>query len=181
MCSADSYIEGMEPFNHAERPLPQAQAAVASQTGYTSSSSPCDVRETRLIWTGAEGQIVNLWAFLVAVLLCWTFVPVIWAIYRYLKVTHHRWELTDQRLLEHSGILVKHIETLELYRVKDISVSGTLLQAAFGRGRIILQTTDVSTPTVVLNAIVNPRLVAQLMRDAVERCRMAKGVRAFDY
>lgn len=157
----------------AEASLPQA-AAVQGQTRAT-------IRETELIWVGTEGQLVNIWWFLAALLLCWTIVPVLWAIYRYLKVANHRYELTDQRLLEYSGIVVKHIETLELYRVKDIAVSGTLLQAAFGRGRVVLQTTDASTPTVLISAVANPQLVSQLVRDAVERCRVARGVRAFDY
>lgn len=164
--------------HHAEQSLRLSQAAASSPAERASAASS---RETQLIWVGTEGQLVNFWSFLAAVLLCWLVVPVFWAIYRYVKVASHRYELTDQRLLEYSGIVVKKVETLELYRVKDIAVSGTLLQAVFGRGRVVLQTTDASTPTVVLNAVANPQLVSQLVRDAVERCRVAKGVRAFDY
>lgn len=167
----------MDPYNTADPSL--SQAAVVH--GQAVEATPKGTRETELIWAGTEGQLVNIWWFLAAFLLCWTIVPVLWAIYRYLKVANHRYELTDQRLLEYSGIVVKHIETLELYRVKDIAVSGTLLQAAFGRGRVVLQTTDASTPTVLISAVANPQLVSQLVRDAVERCRVARGVRAFDY
>ncbi|KAF5293154.1 hypothetical protein FQA39_LY19377 [Lamprigera yunnana] len=163
------YIWRMQPYSPAEQSL--SQAAASSSSGGPAANA----HETKLIWVGTEGQLVNFWPFVAAVLLCWLVVPVLWAIYRYVKVANHRYELTDQRLLEYSGIFVKHVETLELYRVKDIAVSGTLLQAAFGRGRVVLQTTDASTPTVVLNAIANPQYVSQMIRDAVERCRMAKG------
>ena len=169
----------MEPQNPVEEPLPHAAASAVDRAAASATSASS--RETQLIWVSTEGQLVNLWPFVAAILLCWLLVPMLWAIYRYVKVANHRYELTDQRLLEHSGIFVKQIETLELYRVKDIAVSGTFLQAMFGRGRVILQSTDASTPTVVLNAIANPQAVSQLVRDAVERCRMAKGVRAFDY
>lgn len=89
--------------------------------------------------------------------------------------------LTDQRLLEHSGIIVKKIEALELYRVKDLSVSGNLLQTVFGRGQIILLTTDSTNPTLIIDAVPDAAGVSKMLRDAVESCRAAKGVRAFDY
>ncbi|UYY85574.1 PH domain-containing protein [Alcaligenes sp. SMD-FA] len=153
--------------------LPQA----AASHGQAHAST----RETKLIWADTEGQLANTGWFIVAILFCWTVIPVLWAIYRYLKVANHRYELTNQRLLEYSGIIVKHVETLELYRVKDIAVSGTLFQALFGHGRVILQTTDASTPTVHISAIASPQHVSQLIRDAVEHCRVARDVRAFDY
>ena len=136
--------------------------------------------ESRIIWQASEGQVVNAWVFVFAVLFCWLLLPVGWALYRYLKTANHVYTLTDQRLLEQSGIFVKHLETLELYRVMDLSVSGTLLQTMFGRGRITLYSTDASTPTQLINAVPDAVGVSNLIRDAVELCRTAKGVRTFD-
>ena len=172
----DFYSHGMESKKPVDEGLHHVAATATDRVAACSSS-----KETQLIWAGSEGQLVNFWPFVVAVLFCWLLVPVFWAIYRYVRAAHHRYELTDQRLLEYSGIVVQQIETLELYRVKDIAVSGNFLQAMFGRGRVILQTTDASTPIVVLNAITNPQAVSQLLRDAVERCRAAKGVMAYHY
>ncbi len=137
--------------------------------------------EARVLWTAGEGQVVNASVFLVAALFFWLVVPVGWALYRYLKTARHRYTLTDQRLLEESGLIVKRVESLELYRVKDLSVAGTLLQTMVGRGQVILRTTDASHPTVTLNAVPNAVEVSQLIRNTVEACRAAKGVRAFDY
>ena len=137
--------------------------------------------ESRLIWSSSEGQISNLGVFAVAVLFCWLILPVAYAAWRYLRTACHLFELTDQRLLERSGIVVKRVETLELYRVKDMSVSGTLLQSLFGCGRIVLLTTDTSSPALLINAVPNPEGVCQLLREAVEQCRAAKGVRSLDY
>lgn len=137
--------------------------------------------EARVLWTAGEGQVVNAGVFLVAALFFWLVLPVGWALYRYLKTARHRYTLTDQRLLEESGLIVKRVESLELYRVKDLSVAGTLLQTMVGRGRVILRTTDTSHPTAILNAVPNAVEVSQLIRNNVEACRAAKGVRAFDY
>lgn len=137
--------------------------------------------EGQVLWSATEGQVVNAGVFLLALLCFWLVLPVAWALYRYLKTARHRYTLTDQRLLEESGLIVKRVESLELYRVKDLSVSGTLLQTLFGRGQVVLRSTDTTHPELVINAVPNAVAVAQLARDAVEACRAAKGVRAFDY
>ena len=136
--------------------------------------------ESRIIWQSGEGQVANAWVFLFALLFFWLLLPVGYALYRYLKTANHVYTLTDQRLLVKSGIIVKRIDTLELYRVMDLQVHGTLLQTAFGRGRITLHSTDASTPTLLINAVPDPADVSHLIRDAVEACRTAKGVRTFD-
>ena len=136
--------------------------------------------ERELLWEAPEGQIANFWAYVAAGFTCWLLFPVLWAAWRYLRTSRHRYELTDQRLLEHSGIVIHCMESLELYRVIDIQTNGTLIQSLFGRGRVHLLTSDATTPRVVINAIVNPAGVANLIRDAVERCRVAKGVRSVD-
>ncbi|RMX08151.1 PH domain-containing protein [Corticibacter populi] len=139
------------------------------------------VREQDLLWSESEGQAANAGVFILALLTFWLLVPVLYAVYRYLRSATTRYTLTDQRLLVQSGIIVKHIETLELYRVLDLSVSGTLLLTVFGRGRVVISSTDATTPKLTINAIANPQAVANLIRDAVERCRVLKGVRAFDH
>ena len=139
------------------------------------------VRETQVLWSANEGQVSNSGVYLVAVLAFWLIVPVLYAGWRYLRTARHVYTLTDQRLIEESGILVKNIESVELYRVKDISVKGTLLQSIFGRGQIVVQSTDATCPTLLINAVANPVAVSQLMRHAVEARRSERGVRAFDF
>ena len=104
------------------------------------------VRETRVLWSASEGQVSNAGIYLLAVLTFWLVLPVLYASYRYLRTARHRYSLTDQRFIEESGILVKHVESVELYRVKDISVKGTLLQSIFGRGQVVIQSTDATAP-----------------------------------
>ena len=125
------------------------------------------MRETQVLWSANEGQVSNSGVYLVAVLAFWLIVPVLYAGWRYLRTARHVYTLTDQRLIEESGILVKNIESVELYRVKDISVKGTLLQSIFGRGQIVVQSTDATCPTLLINAVANPVAVSQLMRHAV--------------
>lgn len=139
------------------------------------------VRETEVLWSASEGQVSNAGTFLVAFLTFWLVVPIIYAAYRYLRTARHRYTLTDQRLIEESGILIKNVESVELYRIKDISVKGTLTQSVFGRGQVVIQSTDATCPTLLVNAVANPVGVSQLVRNTVEDCRNSRGVRAFDF
>jgi len=138
------------------------------------------LRETGVVWEASEGQIVNLGVFLLCGLLFWTVIPLIWAALRYWSTAKHRYVLTDQRLRESAGIIFKSTEELELYRVKDLSVEQPPLQALVGKVRVILRTSDRSSPVVVLNAVSQPLHVADLVRHHVERCRALKGVREID-
>jgi membrane protein YdbS with pleckstrin-like domain len=137
--------------------------------------------ERRELWSASEGQVANAHIYLLAIVMCWLVVPVFYAFYRYLRTANHRYILTDQRLVEESGIFVKNVESVELYRVKDLSVSGTLAQTIFGRGRVIVQSTDTTSPTLLVNAVPDAIAVSHLVRETVERCRAARGVRAFDF
>jgi len=132
------------------------------------------------IWFATEGQIDNLGYYAVCLMLCWLVVPLLAMCARYLGTALHYYELTPQRLKERSGILSRHTDELELYRVKDIAIEEPLVQRLFGRGRIVLQTSDRSTPKVTLNCIRSPQDVARLLRDHVEQCRVMKGVREID-
>ena len=132
------------------------------------------------IWSATEGQVVTLGYFALCIAFCWLLVPLLMMLIRYLRTLLHQYELTPQRLRERTGILSRQTEELELYRVKDIAVEQPVMQRVFGRGRIVLQTSDRSTPVVVLNGIATPREVAQLLREHVEQCRATKGVREID-
>jgi len=132
------------------------------------------------IWASSEGQLVNASSFAVCVALCWLVVPLLILLVRYLRTAMHVYELTPQRLRETAGLLSRQTEELELYRVKDVSIEEPLLQRIFGRGTVVLATSDRSTPVVILSCIPDPRGVADTIRNLVERCRVTKGVREID-
>lgn len=160
--------------------LTEPQLAAAA-TALPRGSNRAQYRgEARLLWSANEGQVVNAGIFVLAVLFCWLVLPVLYAAYRYMATAFHVYELTDQRLLIRSGIVVKQVESVELYRVKDLAISGSLIQSMFGRGQIILVATDTTAPKLTINAVRNPEVVSRLIREAVEKCRVDKGVRALD-
>lgn len=108
------------------------------------------------------------------------FVPIVWALVAWLKVKNHKYTITTERLKEEEGVLSKSVDELELFRVKDISYTQPFFDRIFGCSNIILDTSDKSTPIVVLHAIRNAGPVIELIRHNVQLMRTQKGVREID-
>lgn len=128
------------------------------------------------LWEGTPSQ----WTNVVPFALCILVLPIPYAIYRWLAVKTTRFSITSQRLRKSTGILSKHFDDLELYRVKDITIAQPLIQRLVGLGTLTLVTSDATTPTVVLPAIHDPHRVHDLLRAEVERRRRERGVRELD-
>jgi uncharacterized membrane protein YdbT with pleckstrin-like domain len=108
------------------------------------------------------------------------FIPFLWALWSFLKIYAHSYELTTERLLEHNGVFSRTSDELELYRVKDITFVQPFSLRMFNCGNIILDTSDRSTPVVVIHAIENGRPVMNAIRKYVDIMRTKKGVREID-
>jgi len=128
------------------------------------------------IWQGRPSQWVNVLWFAACILI----LPIPFAIYRWLTVRCTTYSLTSQRFRVESGILSRHFDDLELYRVKDITMTQPLIQRLVGLGTITMMTSDRTTPTLLLPAISGPRETMDTIRHQVERVRRERGVRELD-
>jgi uncharacterized membrane protein YdbT with pleckstrin-like domain len=132
------------------------------------------------IWRGTSSQKKNLGLYILCVLFCWLIVPIFIGLTRYLQTKNHVFELTSERLKMTEGIFSKVTETLELYRVKDIEVLQPFIYRIVGLENIKVNTSDLSSPVVMLDGIPQDIGLADKMRNAVETVRMQKKVREID-
>jgi len=107
-------------------------------------------------------------------------VPIFIALARFLQTKNKVYELTSERLKIIEGVFNKVTDTLELYRVKDLETRQPFWQRAFGVENIHLNTTDASTPFVVIDAVPQRVGLADKIRNAVENVRTQKRVRELD-
>ncbi len=131
-----------------------------------------------LYWSsfgGLPGWVQLIYALVVFL------IPGAYALWKYLETRNFKYELTDQRLKTHEGVLNKKTDTLELYRVKDTEIERPFWLRIIGRGNIILHTSDRTTPTLVLKAINNPTDQVEMIRIKVEKLRESKRVREMDF
>ena len=136
--------------------------------------------QEELVWSGSPSQVVNTPVFVVCALLVWLVVPLFVAIWKWLVVRNIRYELTSERLRMRQGVLNKHLDEVELYRVRDYRLEQPFYLRIFSLGHITIRTTDTSNPVIALRAIANSDQVIELVRRHVEECRARKNVRALD-
>ena len=132
--------------------------------------------QASVLWQDRPSQLQHLLLYLSCVLL----VPLPFALWRYLLTQTTRYALTAERLIVTSGVFHQQQEEVELYRVKDYSVSAPLLYHWLGLANVRLLTSDQTHPELVLRGIRNADRVKELIRERVEALRLEKGVREID-
>lgn len=132
------------------------------------------------IWRGTASQLKNLGCFILCFLFCWLIVPIFIGLRRYLETKNQVFELTSERLKMTEGIFSKVTETLELYRVKDIEVLQPFIYRTVGLENIKVNTSDLSSPVILIDGISQKVGLADKLRNQVEIIRAVKKVRELD-
>lgn len=98
--------------------------------------------------------------------------------------------IDDQRLFMRRGILMRSEEEIELYRIKDVKVSFSVIQQMFNAGTVQITSSDASgslkpvAPTgrtsIIVTHVRHARAIRAELRDRVEAIRQKRGVREFD-
>ncbi len=132
------------------------------------------------VWRGTSSQWKNFGLFILCALFCWLIVPIFIAAARYLKTKNKVYELTTERLKITEGVFSKVTDTLELYRVKDLETRQPFLYRFVGVENIQVNTSDVSSPFILIEAIPSTVALADKIRNQVETIRAQKGVREID-
>ena len=122
-----------------------------------------------IIWSGGPSQLVNFWVFL---FLFWT---IVFPLVAWLKIRFTTYELRSDRFFDRSGVLFQRTNQMELIRIRDYEVTRTLIQRIFGKGNLILISRDETSPSFVLSWISDPENVAEIIRNASESSKKAKG------
>jgi membrane protein YdbS with pleckstrin-like domain/DNA-directed RNA polymerase subunit RPC12/RpoP len=95
----------------------------------------------------------------------------------WIRVKSCSYRLTTQRLFVRRGWLTKHVDELELYRVKDVVVDQGVLERVLGYGGVTVLAGDDTTPEVDLLRISSPTKVKEMIRTQYRACRQREGVR----
>jgi membrane protein YdbS with pleckstrin-like domain len=116
------------------------------------------------------------WVALVPLALGVVLLLIVWT-----RVKSCSYRLTTQRLFVRRGWLAKHVNELELYRVKDVVVDQGVLQRVLGYGTITVLADDDTTPEVALVGISSPTKVKEMIRTQYRAARQREGVRPTEF
>jgi len=92
------------------------------------------------------------------------------------------YEITDQRLIVKRGLVMKSIDEIELYRIKDVRVDFSVINQIADIGTITITSSDRTTQNMqfVLRDIPAARERREGIRKLVDRARRQRGVRELD-
>lgn len=82
-----------------------------------------------------------------------------------------RYTLSTQRLEVEKGVFGRHIESIELWRVRDVILDQTLLERVRGVGRITVFSSDQVEPVLELGPLASAKPLFERLRDAVAAAR----------
>ena len=92
-----------------------------------------------------------------------------------------RYRLTTQRLFAQKGLVAKHLEEVELFRVKDVTLSQGFIQRLLGVGSVVVLSTDDTAPRLELAGILRPVEVKETLRNAFRAARQREGMRMAEF
>ncbi|MDE0879831.1 MAG: PH domain-containing protein [Sphingomonas bacterium] len=101
---------------------------------------------------------------------------------RWLQNRAATYDITDQRLIVKRGLIMKSIDEIELYRVKDVRVDFSVINQIADIGTITITSTDRTSGNAafVLRDIPSARERREGLRKLVDRARQLRGVRELD-
>lgn len=94
----------------------------------------------------------------------------------YVRVMSVSYRIDSVRIEVERGFVRRHIDNLELWRVKDIQYRQGLSQRMLGVADVVLHTSDSTNPLVVLEHVHDARALYDSLRDAVDAARRARAV-----
>ena len=99
----------------------------------------------------------------------------------WIRVKSSSYRLTTERLFVRRGWLAKHVNELELYRVKDVVVDQAGLQRLLGYGTITVLAADDTTPETDLVGVSSPTAVKEIIRTQYRAARQREGVHPTEF
>jgi uncharacterized membrane protein YdbT with pleckstrin-like domain len=101
---------------------------------------------------------------------------------KWIEVMSAKYQVTAQRLIVRRGILMKSIDEIELYRVKDVRLNFSLLNQTAGIGTLCLSSSDETTQAadLVIRHVPGAQRRREELRRLVDSARRRRGVREID-
>lgn len=96
-------------------------------------------------------------------------------------VASTRYRLTTQRLFAQTGLIAKNLEEVELFRVKDVTLSQGVLDRMLGTGTVKVLSTDDTAPELELAGILEPMATKEQIRNAFRAARQREGLRTGEF
>ena len=91
------------------------------------------------------------------------------------------YRLSTQRLFVARGLIARRIEELELFRIRDIDVVQNFWERILGYGRMMVYSTDATTPKFEIVGLAHPVKLKDIIRSQFRSARIRERVRPTEF
>ncbi len=109
---------------------------------------------------GVPGWIVGVIGLLVLIVV---------AVGSWLVRVSREYRIFEESMEVETGIVARRIDNVQLFRVRDIGLSQSVLGRFLGVGDVVVTSTDHTSPLVVLRGMEGPRAVYETLRELVAK------------
>jgi uncharacterized membrane protein YdbT with pleckstrin-like domain len=113
-------------------------------------------------------------------ILGWVLAPLVIGLFLvgsvWLQTRSRRWRLTTRRIEVEGGLLSRRVETIELWKVRDVELRQSLADRMFGVCSVLVTAHDQTTPAVEVRGLPGSRDVYDRLMAAVMNARQQRGV-----
>jgi membrane protein YdbS with pleckstrin-like domain len=122
-----------------------------------------------------QGQTFAWWWFLVAIVVGLILIFVPW-----LKTKSIAYKITNYRIDIEKGLIGRHIDTMELWHVEDLSLNQSVLERILGVGTVVVMSHDDTTPRLAMRGLPNPKPLFETLKQRVIAVKRQRGVLKMD-
>lgn len=126
--------------------------------------------EGRPTWKAWAGRWIAGWVLLPIL------VGLVLLISVWLRTRSVRWKLTSRRIEIETGFFSKRVDTLELWRVRDVEYSQSLIDRMAGVSCLSITAHDGSSPVLQIRGAPGDRAVYDRLMTALMQARQQRGV-----
>jgi membrane protein YdbS with pleckstrin-like domain len=138
---------------------------------------PAELGETSLVlFDGSPSWKAWFWSYVFASILSVVLVGLVWLFLLDLQRKSRRIRITQRTIDYEVGLLGRRIETLPLWRVRDLEFRQSAMDRVLGISTIHLFTTDLTDPSLRLEGLPASRALFDRLKDASELARQQRVV-----
>lgn len=132
---------------------------------------------SELIFKGKPEHKAFFFEYAVCAFLCMFMIGLPMLLLRFLRTITEEWTIDTRRVEFSRGILGKRVDSLELWRIRDVIYSQSLLQRMLGHATITVISTDASSPVLAMTGLADAKRIHSELRNAVDSSRAGTSTR----
>jgi membrane protein YdbS with pleckstrin-like domain len=121
-------------------------------------------------WRAWSGQWIAGWLLLPVLVGAFLLVRI------WIRTRSHRWKLTSRRIEMETGFLSKRVDTIELWRVRDVEFRQSFMDRLSSVSSLGITAHDGTTPALDLRGLPADRSIYDRLMNAVMQARQQRGV-----